>query len=90
VIQFLISQQNPDGGFQGRGGRSDLYYSLFGMLMMKAMEKPETDDKSLQNLKQFAGSTGKTIPGFVEKCCLVLLQKELNAGNSSRIFLFSP
>lgn len=36
VLQFITSQQNADGGFQDRGERSDLYYSLFGMLMLKA------------------------------------------------------
>ena len=34
VFQFLKSQQNVDGGFKDRGGRSDLYYSLFGMMSL--------------------------------------------------------
>jgi len=88
VFQFIISNQNADGGFQDRGGRSDLYYSLFGMLILKALEKPEIADKSLQNLKKFVGTSGKSVSGFIEKCCLVLLQKELNAGSSSRIYSF--
>jgi len=31
VHSFLLSQQNPDGGFQDRDGESDLYYTVFGM-----------------------------------------------------------
>jgi len=31
VRNFLLSQQNPDGGFQDRDGQSDLYYTVFGM-----------------------------------------------------------
>jgi hypothetical protein len=31
VAAFLRSQQNPDGGFRDRGGRSDLYYTVFGL-----------------------------------------------------------
>ena len=44
VIHFIINQQNPDGGFHDRGGRSDLYYSLFGGLMLRGVEK-ETEDR---------------------------------------------
>jgi geranylgeranyl transferase type-2 subunit beta len=29
--QFLLSQQRPDGGFAGREGASDLYYTGFGL-----------------------------------------------------------
>ena len=31
VRNFLLSQQNPDGGFRDRDGQSDLYYTVFGM-----------------------------------------------------------
>jgi len=101
VIQFLISQQNPDGGFQDRGGRSDLYYSLFGGLMLRAVEK-ETEDRrpkfeatlieresvegAILKLKQFiAQQSNSEVPGFIEKCCLVLLQKELKTGRTSQL-----
>lgn len=89
VVQFVNSQQNPDGGFHDRGERSDLYYSLFGMLILKAMEVPESGNRkpgSIQKLEEFVSlKSTKTIPGFIEKCCLVLLQKELNGGWISRI-----
>lgn len=104
VLQFLLSQQNPDGGFQDRGGRSDLYYSLFGGLMLRAwgegpsakcMEpedrKPETRERrpeteSILKLKQFiVRQSNSEVPGFIEKCCLVLLQKELKTGRNSQL-----
>ena len=108
VLQFLISQQNPDGGFKDRGGRSDLYYSLFGGLMLGALGKGhwakgmESEDWRLETgeplpereavegailkLKKFiAGQQNSEIPGFIEKCCLVLLQKELKTGRNSQI-----
>lgn len=101
VLQFLVSQQNPDGGFQDRGGRSDLYYSLFGVLMLRATEK-ETEDRRreteeplpeqeavkgmIQKLNQFVVSQQNSeVPGFIEKCCLVLLQKELKTERNSQI-----
>lgn len=31
VEKFLRSQQNDDGGFKDRSGRSDLYYTVFGL-----------------------------------------------------------
>ena len=31
VATFLRSQINPDGGFKDRAGRSDLYYTVFGL-----------------------------------------------------------
>ena len=99
VIQFLGSQQNADGGFRDRGGRSDLYYSLFGGLMIRAwgmgqrakgMEPgatlPELVEGKILKLKQFIARQSKPeVPGFIEKCCLVLLQKELKTGRISRI-----
>ncbi len=115
IFQFLISQQNPDGGFQDRGGKSDLYYSLFGALMLMAVEKitgdrrPETEDEprrrvdpmwssfptipdshsaseSILKLKQYISQQSNSdVPGFIERCCLVLLQKELKTKRTSRI-----
>ena len=102
VFRFLVSQQNADGGFQDRGGRSDLYYSLFGGLMMKAVKSEVRSQKSevtqhvtrntkhatesILKLKQFiARQSNSEVPGFIEKCCLVLLQKELKTDRTSRI-----
>lgn len=125
VLKFILSQQNPDGGFQDRGGRSDLYYSLFGGLMIRAwsMEQrawslksevrspkfeepfPERSTEhsrrrreavegsnhhgTVLKLKQFIGrQSNSDVPGFIEKCCLVLLQKELKTSRFSRIRSF--
>jgi len=122
VLKFLINQQNPDGGFQDRGGSSDLYYSMFGGLMLRALgmghgaEGMESEDRrpgtepesqrrvdplwstvnpkpdshfsteSILNLKKFiAQQSNSEVPGFIEKCCLVLLQKELKTGRNLQI-----
>ena len=100
VLQFLISQQNPDGGFPDRGGRSDLYYSMFGGLMLRAWgegqraEGMETEvllpereivEVAILKLRQYiAQQTNAEVSGFIERCCLVLLQKELKAGRNSQ------
>src|SRR6185503_2519399 len=39
VEKFLRSQQNDDGGFKDRSGRSDLYYTVFGLEGLLAVER---------------------------------------------------
>jgi hypothetical protein len=91
VFQFLKSQQNADGGFKDRGGRSDLYYSLFGMMLLKGspLNPPKGDltdgSSEMLHLRQFIiHQTSSKIPGFIEECCLCLLQKELKINRISR------
>ena len=112
VFQFLKSQQNADGGFKDRGGRSDLYYSLFGMLILESEvrsqksevekansresfsefveEQPVTRNSQLiteskEMLKWFIQrQSSNEVSGFIEQCCLALLQKELKISRFSR------
>ena len=39
VQDFLGNQQNPDGGFKDREGKSDLYYTMFGMDALAVFQK---------------------------------------------------
>jgi hypothetical protein len=97
IFQFLESQQNADGGFMDRGGRSDLYYSLFGMLLLKAWSMGHGADpvegqlstEIKAKLTQFIKSqSSNQVPGFIEQCCLALEQKELRMSRISRIKTF--
>src|SRR4051794_21040699 len=36
--QFLLERQNPDGGFSGREGESDLYYTGFGLRGLSVLD----------------------------------------------------
>ncbi len=100
VFQFLKSQQNADGGFKDRGGRSDLYYSLFGMLILEAEGRRQKAKESVRSqysvvqpafeikakLTQFVkNQSSKEVTGFIEQCCLALLQKELKISRFSRL-----
>jgi prenyltransferase beta subunit len=105
VFRFLVRQQNTDGGFCDRSGRSDLYYSLFGMMIMEAGEMQKTEGErqeaggqspglvegnfepgSIEKLKRFVVKmASKNVPGFIEQCCLALLQKESGINCFSRI-----
>lgn len=106
VLQFILNSQHDDGGFRDRGGSSDLYYSLFGMLILRAMAaKPTREednnspedtsalearqalvDNSLFKLKQFTQrQSSLKVPGFIERCCLLLLQTELKSNSYFRL-----
>jgi len=41
IRSFLISQQTPQGGFADRGGKPDLYYTLFGCYLAEALSATE-------------------------------------------------
>ena len=38
VASFLRAQQNEDGGFKDRQGGSDLYYTVFGLDALTALQ----------------------------------------------------
>ncbi|MBM4114045.1 MAG: hypothetical protein FJ253_11875, partial [Phycisphaerae bacterium] len=40
VAGFLRSRLGPDGGFLNRGGTSDLYYTVFGLEGLVALQEP--------------------------------------------------
>ena len=53
VQNFLTNQQNSDGGFQDREGKSDLYYTVFGLDALAAFQaEPNLDavEKFLRTL----------------------------------------
>ena len=40
ISRFILSRQNSDGGFRGRSMQSDLYYTLFSVATLKAIDYP--------------------------------------------------
>lgn len=67
VRNFVLRQQNPDGGFKDRSGSSDLYYSVFALdsLIGLQAELPVTSVQAY--VRQFG--TGDKLD-FVHLCCL--------------------
>ncbi len=67
VADFLRSTQTADGGFADRGGRSDLYYSVFAIEGLFALRA----DLPLPAFRRFLDSFGggETLD-FVHACCL--------------------
>jgi hypothetical protein len=67
VGTYLRSQLAPDGGFRDRSGRSDLYYTVFGLELLLALDEPVPPD-SVSYLRGFGEGDGLDL---VHLCCLI-------------------
>src|SRR5688500_14274858 len=75
VRAFYRSQQNPDGGFKDRSGRSDLYYTVFGLEGLLALQT-DFDRKTVRAyLETFGDGTN---PDFIHLCCLARCWAAIN------------
>ena len=68
IRNYIISRKNPDGGFKGRDGRSDLYYTLFGLECSEVLDIKIDWVKLWQFLESFAK---KDDLDFVHTVCLI-------------------
>jgi prenyltransferase beta subunit len=67
VATFLRSTQTPEGGFADRGGRADLYYSVFAIEGLFALRADLPLPAFRQYLQSFGNGDGLD---FVHVCCL--------------------
>jgi hypothetical protein len=74
---YLKSKQNSDGGFADRGGKSDLYYSLFGCYVAEALGADETIPSLKEFVKKYVNSENLT--GIHLTCALILYSKLFGA-----------
>src|SRR5438093_1199975 len=85
AIQFLSSQRNPDGGFRNRDGASDLYYTVFGIEALRALDAEVPFDSIVTYLRSFG--EGDALD-FVHLACLARawadLPRERTAGAPRR------
>lgn len=77
VRTFLAGQQNADGGFKDRAGRSDLYYTVFGLEGLLALQAPLPAERLVPYLERFGA--GESLD-FVHLCCLVRCWAALGPG----------
>lgn len=80
VREFFLAQQNPDGGFKDRSGRSDLYYTVFGIEGLLALQAPLPVSSIRGYLESFGAGDGLD---FVHRCCLLRCHAAV-AGNDHR------
>jgi hypothetical protein len=67
VVRFLRERLNPDGGFQDRAGSSDLYYTVFGLDALVALQADLPVEETSAFLARFGD--GETLD-FVHLACL--------------------
>jgi geranylgeranyl transferase type-2 subunit beta len=69
VQRFLLDQRHPDGGFQDRAGASDLYYTVFGLEGLLALQADTSlpVDDTIDYLHRFGD--GESLD-FVHLACL--------------------
>jgi len=65
---FLLGRLHPDGGFRGRTDAADLYYTLFGIEALTALDADLPVEKLAAYLRGFGG--GETLD-LVHLACLV-------------------
>lgn len=67
VRNFLLTRLNDDGGFAARDGRSDLYYTVFGIEGLLALQAPLPVPKLESYLDHFGAGDRLDL---VHLCCL--------------------
>ena len=60
VQHFLLEQRHPDGGFQDRSGDPDIYYTVFGLEGLVALQAEPPIDASPRTCAASARATGST------------------------------
>ena len=75
VHSFLLRQFNHDGGFANRAGKSDLYYTGFGVDGLLALQAEIPKEKIEAYVRRFAN--GEQLD-FVHLCCLARVRAALN------------
>jgi prenyltransferase beta subunit len=71
VLAFLESRAMPDGGYRGRGDRSDLYYTSFALDALMALDALPADGPRAEATRGYIESFGDGGGlDFVHRCCL--------------------
>jgi geranylgeranyl transferase type-2 subunit beta len=67
VAAFLRQRMNPDGGFQDRAGASDLYYTVFGLDALVALQEELPVAQTASYMDGFGDGAGLD---FIHVACL--------------------
>lgn len=76
VASFLRERLNPDGGFQDRAGASDLYYTVFGLDALIALQETVPTEQTAPYLRTFRDCSALD---FVHLSCLARAWAALRA-----------
>ncbi|MBL7646064.1 MAG: hypothetical protein JNK74_07750 [Candidatus Hydrogenedentes bacterium] len=74
IVEFIQAHSNGDGGIADRAGKSDLYYTVFGLEGLVALRAPF----DVENVRDYLGSFGDgTELDFVHAACLARCRASL-------------
>ena len=79
TADFLSSRLNPDGGFQDRGGASDLYYTVFGLEALTALRR----DLPVAEVRRFLEDHDPAGLDFVHAACLARCWADVGAAGDA-------
>jgi len=83
VAEFASQQMNADGGFRGRSSQSDLYYTVFGLETLIALETDFDKDSARRYLRTFSG--GQSLD-LIHLACLARCHANLsNSGDDDKM-----
>ncbi len=86
VVNFVNRQFNQDGGFKGRTSQSDLYYTVFGLESLLALDAVIPQERILNYLQKFGDGSGLDL---VHLACLARCWADISqlqrAGIETRI-----
>ena len=82
VDKFIRSQINPDGGFSGRDGKSDLYYTSFGIDCLCALGSEIPKESILRYLENFYSADDLDLVHFA---CLVRSLENIQSGLARKL-----
>jgi hypothetical protein len=86
VAAFLGSLLNSDGGFQNRTGESDLYYTVFGLEGLVALQAPVPAEAVASYLRQFKGGEGLDLVHLASLArCWATVSRDLSIMPAGRI-----
>ncbi len=77
VESFIRSQLNPDGAFRDRAGASDLYYTVYGIDALVALQAEPPMDRIEGYLRSFGNGQGLD---FVHLACLARCWSAMSRG----------
>ena len=83
IRTFILNQQTSEGGFSDRGGKCDLYYTLFGFYIAEAHQVNEV----MEPLKMYVAQTVRTksLSGVYRFCGAILYARLIGIDSTSEI-----
>ena len=81
IRSFIISQHTDEGGFADRGGKTDLYYTLFGIYIAEALSVKAVLEPTANYVKKLVKSS--ELSGVYLYCGAILYSKLIDSDEIS-------